>query len=271
LHRAAPRRILPRVAATWRTLDRVLSRMGACSRGQARVAIAAGRVQVDGRTVRDPDAWVDPARMRVTLDGAPVRARAKEVWALHKPVAYVTTAADEHGRDTVYALLPQGHAWLAPVGRLDRDSSGLLLLTNDSDLAHAITSPATKLPKTYVVRCRGAIGDDALAAFRSGLVLTDGPTAPAVAERVAVAGDGNGGGHGARTTTLRIVLTEGRNRQVRRMVQAIGSRVLTLHRTAIGPIELGELPSGASRALAPDEVRALRAAAADGTGAPPRA
>jgi 23S rRNA pseudouridine2605 synthase len=236
-----------------KTLDRVLSRMGACSRSQARAAIVAGRVQVGGRTVRDPDAWIDAARDRVTLDGAPLRARPKEVWALHKPAGYVTTADDEHGRDTVYALLPPDACWLAPVGRLDRDSSGLLLFTNDSDLAHAITAPASKLPKTYEVRCKGTIDDGGLAALRDGVELHDGRTLPARVERV----DAD-----ARTTTVRIVLTEGRNRQIRRMVQALGSRVLALHRTHIGPLQLGGLVAGQCRRLDAAEVQALRGAVA---------
>jgi 23S rRNA pseudouridine2605 synthase len=236
-----------------KTLDRVLSRAGACSRNQARAAIAAGRVQVGGCTVHDPDAWIDPARDRVTLDGAPLRARAKEVWALHKPVGYVTTADDEHGRDTVYSLLPADATWLAPVGRLDRDSSGLLLFTNDSDLAHAITAPASKLPKTYEVRCKGRVDDGALARLRDGVELHDGRTLPAHVDRI---------GADERTTTLRVELTEGRNRQVRRMVQAVGSRVHTLHRTRIGPLALGELGAGQCRRLDAAEVQALRAAVA---------
>ena len=234
-----------------KTLDRVLSRAGMCSRTEAQAAIRAGRVTVNGRTVRDPETWLDAAADRVTFDGAPLRARGKEVWALHKPTGYVTTARDEHGRDTVYALLPDGATWLAPVGRLDADSSGLLLFTNDSDLAHAISAPASKLPKTYVVRCKGDVSDDAIAALRAGVELHDGITLPARVERV----DADD-----RSTRLRIVLHEGRNRQIRRMISAIGSRVHTLHRVAIGPIELGEQPEGACRRLDPREVQTLRAA-----------
>jgi pseudouridine synthase len=234
-----------------KTLDRLLSRAGLCSRNQAQQAIAQGRVQVNGHVVRNPETWVDPVRDRVTCDGAPVRARAKEVWVLHKPTGYVTTADDEHGRDTVYALLPEDAAWLAPVGRLDRDSSGLLLFTNDSDLAHAITAPTSKLPKVYEVRVKGHPGDEALRQLRSGVPLHDGMTQPARVE-VLDADD--------RSTRLCIVLTEGRNRQIRRMVLAVGSRVQTLHRTRIGPLELGDQPEGACRRLTAAEVQALRAA-----------
>lgn len=242
-----------------KTLDRLLSRVGLCSRNQARQAITEGRVQVNGHVVRDPETWVDVVRDRVSIDGAPLRPRAKEVWVLHKPVGYVTTAADEHGRDTVYALLPDDAAWLAPVGRLDRDSSGLLLFTNDSDLAHAISAPATKLPKTYEVRVKGHPGDEALRQLRKGIDLNDGRTLPCRVE-VLDADD--------RSTRLVMVLTEGRNRQIRRMMMAVGSRVHTLHRTRVGPLALDDQPEGTCRRLFPAEVEALRRAVS-GAAAPP--
>lgn len=250
----SPRRpsILPPMTTSGKkTLDRALARTGACSRSRARAAIVAGRVQVNGRVVRDPEAWVDPVRDRLGLDGAPVQARRKEVWMLHKPVGVVTTAHDEHGRDTVYALLPPDLTWLAPVGRLDQDTSGLLLFTNDSDLANAISAPASKLSKTYEVCCKGLVTDDAIARLAAGIELSDGPTRPARVER-------RGGDD--RTTRLRLVLSEGRNRQVRRMVLAIGSRVVALHRSQIGPLHLGDLAAGACRPLTATELTALRAA-----------
>lgn len=234
-----------------KSLDRCLSRAGLCSRGAARRAILAGRVTVNGRVVRDPDLRVRPDVDRIACDGAPLRPAAKEVWMLHKPVGYVTTRADELGRATVYALLPDAAPWLAPVGRLDRDTSGMLLFTNDSELANAITDPATKLPKTYVARCAGVLTDAALRLLAGGVELADGPTRPAkvtVLERSAA------------DTTITVVLTEGRNRQVRRMLEAVGSAVLTLHRPRIGPLALGSLPVGTARRLADHEVAALRAA-----------
>lgn len=243
-----------------KTLDRVLSRAGLCSRTQAQQAIAAGRVQVNGRVAKDAAAWVDIVRDHVTLDGAPVRARGKEVWVLHKPTGYVTTASDEHGRETVHALLPADATWLAAVGRLDQDSSGLLLFTNDNDLAQAITSPATKLPKTYEVRVKGHPGDEALDRLRDGIDLPDGRTLPCRVE-VLDADD--------RSTRLVIVLTEGRNRQIRRMIQAIGSRVQTLHRTRIGPLALDDQPEGTCRQLTAPEVLALRAAVSTARAASP--
>ena len=234
-----------------KTLDRVLSRAGVCSRTEARAAIAAGRAQVNGRTVRDPDAWVDLVRDKLLFDGAPLQAIRKEVWLLHKPCGYVTTADDEHGRETVYALLPKDLPWLAPVGRLDQDTSGLLLFTNDSDLAHAITDPATKLAKTYVVACKGRLDAAALQQLAAGVPLDDGKTLPARVGQLA---------SDDRTTTIELTITEGRNRQVRRMVQAVGSRVLTLHRTQIGPLRLRDEPEGTARRLTGDEVTTLRAA-----------
>ena len=239
------------MAATKKTLDRVLSRAGLCSRTAAREQIAAGRVQVNGQVVRDPDVWIDLVRDKVLCDGAALRAQKKEVWMLHKPVGYMTTASDERDRATVYALLPKDLPWLAPVGRLDQDTSGLLLFTNDSDLANAITDPATKLGKTYEARCAGALADAAVARLRAGVVLDDGPTQPARVERLAA---------DATSTLLRLSISEGRNRQVRRMLEAVGSHVLDLHRTSIGPLELGDLPLGTARTLTAAERQALRSA-----------
>lgn len=234
-----------------KTLDRALSRAGVCSRTQARALVDAGRVTVNGRAARDPEAWIDLVRDRVLVDGQPLQAVRKQVWMLHKPVGYVTTADDERGRQTVYDLLPADVPWLAPVGRLDKDTSGLLLFTNDSDLAHAITEPSTELPKRYVVTCRPPLDDAALRALAAGVTLDDGPTRRArVAPRPGPAD----------ASTFALEITEGRNRQVRRMVEAVGSEVLALHRERIGPLELGELPIGSLRRLSADEVAALRAA-----------
>lgn len=254
-------------ASQRKSLDRALSRLGACSRAEAAAAVRAGRVQVNGHPERDPDARIDLVRDRLQLDGHPVRAVPKQVWLLHKPAGVVTTAADERGRATVYALLPADLPWLAPVGRLDRDTSGLLLFTNDSDLAHAITDPASHLPKTYVATCAGRLDDAALRALGSGVGLDDGSTRPAAVRRLA---------DDAAGTTIEIALTEGRNRQVRRMVEAVGSRVRTLHRSAIGPLSLGDEPAGHARQLLPAEVDALRGAISargpgtSGSRSPPR-
>ncbi len=234
-----------------KSLDRLLSRAGLCSRPQAQAAIVAGRVTVNGRVLRDPQAWVDIAHDQVVFDGALLRPRPKEVWALHKPVGYVTTTDDEHGRDTVYTLLPAGMPWLSSIGRLDLESSGLLLFTNDTHFAASLMDPASKLPKVYEVRCKGPLPDAVLVQLRNGVLLHDRMTLPAGVERI---------DDDDRSTRLRITLVEGRNRQIRRMLMAVCSRVQTLHRVRIGPLELGDHPEGVCRRLSEAEVDSLRAA-----------
>jgi 23S rRNA pseudouridine2605 synthase len=233
-----------------KTLDRVLSRAGAMSRKQAEEAIRGGRVRVNGLRVTDPAAWVDLSQDRVALDGVPLRPAEKLYLALHKPAGYVTTRSDERGRATVYELVGDVEAWVAPVGRLDRDTSGLLLFTNDSDWADRIASPGSELAKAYECLARGELGEDVLARLRDGIELGDGRTRPA---RVELLERGSG------RTLLEIAITEGRNRQVRRMIEAVGSRVVALRRTAIGPIRLGDLPEGRHRPLTSRELRATRA------------
>lgn len=238
----------PRASKTRKTLDRALSRAGLMSRSQAERAIEEGRVRVNGLRVRDPAAWVDVERDRIEVDGAALGARRSEYWMLHKPVGFVTTRSDERGRATVYELLGERETWLAPVGRLDHDTSGLLLFTNDSDWAERVSNPASKLFKRYECVARGQLGDEQLERLRNGVQLADGLTAPARARVLAVESG---------RTRLEIEIREGRNRQVRRMLEALGSRALALHRTAIGPLELGALEAGAHRKLRPFEVRAL--------------
>jgi pseudouridine synthase len=226
------------------------------SRAQAAAAVRAGRVAVNGAVARDPGRWVDPARDVVTFDGARVRPAARRWLMLHKPKDCVTTRSDEHGRRTIYDLLgaaaqgPEG--FLAAVGRLDRDTSGLLLLTNDHDLADALLDPSRHVTKTYRVKATTRLDDEQLAALGRGVLLDDGPTRPARTWRLRDT---------ATRTLLELRLTEGRNRQVRRMLTAVGSGVLELKRTAFGPLELGDLPSGRWRELQPAEVAALRAVA----------
>ena len=232
-----------------KTLDRAISRAGAMSRKQAQEAIRDGRVRVNGLRVHDASVWVDITSQRVTIDGKTLVTSKPTYLALHKPVGYVTTRSDERGRATVYELLGKLDTWLAPVGRLDRDTSGLLLLTNDSDFAERITNPASKLFKTYVCTARGELDDAAIERLARGVELEDGPTAPA---RVRVLGRERG------LTRLELSIREGRNRQIRRMLAALDSRVLELARVAIGPIELGSLAAGATRPLSRRELAALR-------------
>ena len=231
-----------------KTLDRVLSRSGAMSRKQAEEAIRAGRVRVNRLRATDPAMWVDLGQDSISLDDAPLKEFRALYFALHKPVGYVTTRSDEHGRATVYELVKNITAWIAPIGRLDRDTSGLLLFTNDTEFAERVTNPASRLTKTYVCLAHGALDETQLTRLREGVELEDGPTRPARVKRLGVEGA---------DTRLSIAITEGRNRQVRRMLEAVGSRVLTLQRVSIGAVQLGSLASGAHRELTHAEARSI--------------
>jgi 23S rRNA pseudouridine2605 synthase len=228
-----------------RTLDRVLSKAGLGSRTEARSWIGAGRVTVNGKKVQNPDVWVDPARDRVALDGRPLQSKQKRYLLLYKPKGYLTTYKDPEGRPTIYGLLADIKDWVFPVGRLDQDTTGLLLLTNDTAFGDFITSPQSKVPKTYLVKASEILPDEQLERLRLGVQLSDGPTRPAQVSRIR---------DSVRCTFFEITITEGRNRQVRRMVEAIGAKVLKLVRTQIGPLRLGGLEIGKCRALTPQEV-----------------
>ena len=232
-----------------KTLERVLSKAGLGSRTEARSWIGARRVRVNGKVVENPDHWVDLERDRVTFDGQPLRAREKIYILLYKPPGYVTTRKDPEGRPTVYDLIRDAGAWVSPVGRLDLETSGLLLLTNDNQFAERLTNPEFKVPKTYQVKAAHLLDDEQLARLRQGVELSDGPTRPAQVRRLRDTG---------RHTHLEIVIGEGRNRQVRRMLEAVGSKVLKLVRTAIGPTRIGDLPIGKWRRLTPEEIARLQ-------------
>ena len=233
-----------------KTLDRVLSRAGLGSRTEARRWIAQGRVAVNGKKVQSPDAWVDAERERVTFDGRPLRAAKKIYLLLYKPKGYLTTYKDPEGRPTVYDLLKDVKEWVFPAGRLDQDTSGLLLMTNDTAFGDHVTDPESHVPKTYLVKASMLFTDEQLDRLRRGLELSDGPTRPAEVTRLR---------DSARYTFFEITITEGRNRQVRRMVEALGAKVLKLVRTRIGPIEIGGLEIGKWRPLTPGELGALKA------------
>ena len=231
-----------------KTLERVISKAGLGSRTEARRWIAAGRVCVNGRKIQTPDYWVDFARDRVTLDDKPVHAGKKIYLLLYKPKGYLTAYKDPDGRPTVYDLMSAVDQWVFPVGRLDLDTSGLLILTNDSQFAERLTNPVHKAPKTYQVKASTLLNDEQLDNLRRGVTLNDGPTRPAIIKRLR---------DSAKYTHLEITLTEGRNRQVRRMLEAVGSKVLKLVRTAIGPVRIGDLPIGKHRLLTEEEIRQL--------------
>lgn len=232
-----------------KTLDRVLSKAGLGSRTEARKWIAAGRVKVNGKLVQSPDHWVDFARDRVTLDDRPVQ-RAENIYLLlYKPTGYLTTFKDPEGRPTVYDLIRDAGRWVVPVGRLDQDTSGLLLLTSDTQFAERITNPDYKVPKTYLVKASTLLSDEQLQQLRDGVVLSDGRTQPAQVKRVR---------DSAKYSFIEITIHEGRNRQVRRMIEAVGSKVLKLVRTRIGNLRIGDLPIAKYRELTRAEIDSLR-------------
>jgi len=230
-------------------LARALSKLGYCSRSEAVALIRAGRVQLNGTIRRDPETPVRLQKDRIEIDGRPLAAQTKVYLMLNKPRGVITTASDEKGRKTVYAHLPEGLPWVAPVGRLDKASEGLLLLTNDSEWAARVLAPETHLEKTYHVQV-GTVADAALVeAVTRGVRTSDGDFLRVKSARVLRGGEKN--------TWLEIVLGEGKNRHIRRMMKELGIEVLRLVRVAIGPLVLGELPKGESRRLTSQEKRAL--------------
>jgi len=231
-----------------KTLERVLSKAGLGSRVEARSWVHAGRVKVNGTIVRNPDHWIDMERDRVRFDDRPLEARERVYLLLYKPTGYLTTYKDPDGRPTVYDLIGDVGTFLSPVGRLDLDTSGLLLMTNDNRFAEHVTNPKSHVPKTYLVKASERLTDAQLGQLRDGLELSDGPTRPAEVTRMR---------DSAKYTHFEITLTEGRNRQVRRMVEAVGARVLKLVRVKVGRIAIGTLPIGKWRLLTKGEVAAL--------------
>jgi 23S rRNA pseudouridine2605 synthase len=230
-------------------LAKFLAHGGIASRRKAEQIIASGRVSVGGEIVRDPARDVGEGD-DVRVDGAPVGIEAREVWAVNKPAGVVSTAREPGSRPAVVELV-RSAARLYPVGRLDVDSTGLLLLTNDGELANRLIHPRYEVEKAYRARLRRPPSRRDLERLASGVELEDGPTAPAPVRQL-----------GERE--LEIVLREGRKRQVRRMAEAVGNEVLALRRVRFGPIELGDLALGEARRLASSEVEALRAATGGG-------
>jgi len=238
-------------------LGRALSKMGFCSRAEAFELIRAGRVRLKGALTKNSEAPVRLGKDRIEVDGAEVVWAEKAYWMMNKPRSLVTTAHDEKGRETVYAKLPAGLPWMGPVGRLDKASEGLLLFTNDTQWAAKITAPESHLEKTYSVQYGTAEVERVLQTLLAGVKCSDGEVLRAKSAKPIRAGEKN--------SWVEIVLDEGKNRQIRRMFEALGIEVLRLVRIAIGPLELGSLGKGMARALTPAEKekidRALRSAA----------
>jgi len=242
-------------------LARALSKRGYCSRSQASALIRAGRVRLNGSVRRDPETPVHLQRDQISVDGKRVQSEAKVYLMMNKPRGLVTTASDEKGRRTVYSLLKEGTAnvvgtgwrsssqWLAPVGRLDKASEGLLLLTNDFEWGARITAPEAHLDKTYHVQIGASANGELLEALVRGVKADAGDTLGAKRARLLRSGPKN--------SWLEIILDEGKNRHIRRMLGALGIEVLRLVRVAIGPLQLGELPKGAVRRLSREEEQLL--------------
>jgi 23S rRNA pseudouridine2605 synthase len=230
-------------------LARALSKLGYCSRSRAGELIRAGRVRLNGATPRDPERPVRIGKDRITVDGTAVRDEKGVYLMLNKPRGVVTTAADEKGRKTVYEHLPEGLPWVSPVGRLDKASEGLLLLTNDSEWAAQVTAPERHVDKTYHVQVAGEVGLALREALTRGLRTKEGEMLRAKSVEILRAGEKN--------TWVVVALDEGKNRQIRRMFEAVGMEVLRLVRVAIGTLALGELAKGSCRALSASEKQEL--------------
>jgi 23S rRNA pseudouridine2605 synthase len=237
-------------------LAKHLAHAGVASRRAAEEIIRDGRVRIGDEVVTDPARDVD-GTVPVTVDGKPTHAPGERmVWMVHKPRGVVSTAKDTHGRPTVVAMVQAPGTRLYPVGRLDAETTGLILLTDDGDLANRLTHPRYEVPKTYVARVeRGPVKEATLRALREGVELDDGPTLPAEVRQL-------------RPGVLQLTLREGRKRQVRRMLSAVGHPVAALERVAFGPLRLGDLGEGHVRRLSPAEVQRLRDAAAPPARAP---
>jgi len=218
------------------TLDRILSRAGVASRTTTREWIAGGRVKVNGRVIRDPDHWIVTGKDTVQLDGRPVRAEKKVYVALNKPTGVVTSHGDSRDRPTVYDYLKKLDRWVFPVGRLDMDTSGLLILTNDTDFGDRLLSPDSKIPKTYYVKVSGSIEPNHYFDLAYGLNIGRGEESGLAHVQEVRRTD--------KYTWFELTITEGKNRQVRRMCEAIDRPVLKLVRIRIGRFALGTLPVG---------------------------
>lgn len=229
-------------------LARALSKMGFCSRSDAAEKIRAGQVRVNGAVRRDIETPVRVGRDKIEVDGRGVVAKEFVYWMVNKPRGIVTTAEDEKGRETVYALLPKGVPWMGPVGRLDKASEGLLFLTNDTEWAARITAPESHVEKKYAVQI-GAVADERLLRKLQAGVMDGDESLRATRATLLRAGGKN--------SWIEIVLEEGRNRQIRRMLEGCGVEVLRLIRVAIGGVELGALAKGAAREMTRAEVEML--------------
>jgi 23S rRNA pseudouridine2605 synthase len=231
------------------TLDRAFSKAGMFSRTEALRKIKSGAVKVNGKVVREPASWVSLSRDSIRCDGQTLRERRKIYLMLYKPTGVVTSHGDPGQRKTVYDLLTGLEEWVFPVGRLDLDTSGLLIMTNDTALGEQMTNPLSKVPKTYQLKINFHPTPEQLDQLERGIELGKGETTLPAKVKVLREND--------KYSFLELVLVEGKNRQVRRMIEALGGRVMKLVRTRIGSLALGDLPIGRYRILSPQELAEL--------------
>jgi 23S rRNA pseudouridine2605 synthase len=230
-------------------LARALSKLGYCSRQQAAELIRQGKVRLNGSTPKNPETPVRLGTDRIEVQGHTLKPVEKIYLMMNKPRGIITSAADEKGRDTVYTLLPPDQTWLAPVGRLDKASEGLLLFTNDSEWNARVTVPATHLDKTYHVQIATLADSHLIESLERGVETERNEILRCKRATLLRTGEKN--------SWLELILDEGKNRQIRRILDALGIEVLRLIRVSIGPLSLGDLPKGAHRSLTPAELAAL--------------
>lgn len=234
------------ISAKRLTVDRLFSKLGIASRGTSQEWIRAGRVRINGRVVRDPATWVLWPKDSISIDDQPIHGSAKRFVLLHKPKGVVTTHSDEKGRKTIFDVLPADLGYLHAVGRLDQATSGLLLLTNDSALSSFLTDPAHKVMRIYLVTVRGAFTESQAAEATVGIV-EGGERLRCHTVKIQKSS--------GRESHLEVVLTQGRNREIRRLFMALGHEVTRLRRVQYGPFKLEDLPSGAWREIPIEDVK----------------
>ena len=230
-------------------LEKFLSESGIASRRDAKKYISAGRVSVNGEKVLIPGTHIDPQRVEITFDGEPIRGKPKQIYLmLNKPAGYITTVRDERGRPTVMELVSDISERIYPVGRLDVDTEGLLLMTNDGDFAHRILHPSHEIEKTYIVWVEGQLNRREIQRLRAGIEIEEGTITSAKVNQI---------GKRDEQTQFKVVIHEGKKRQIRRMFHAVGHEVIHLKRVGIGSLALGRLSIGKSRPLTPSEIALL--------------
>jgi 23S rRNA pseudouridine2605 synthase len=233
-------------------LQKIIADRGYCSRRTAEDLIAQGQVSVDGKVITEQGVKMEEDTVVITIGNTVLKPRENTGFhyvLVNKPIGFITAMSDERGRKTVNLLVPEFYGRLFPVGRLDINSSGALIMTDDGDFANLVAHPSSSFPKTYEVTVDGLLTTEQRNKIKNGLMLEDGMTAPAELRIINLSLD---------ESTVQITIHEGKNREIRRMMEALGHQTLELCRTAIGPIQLGELPRGAYREISPETVTSIR-------------